>query len=61
MTYLWISKLCTLQSKITGNNNTATLLRNEHLTSLREFHQAMGRNEQAIKVGDVVLVHDYTP
>ena len=35
--------------------------RDEYLTSLREFHQATGKNKQTIKVGDVVLVHDNTP
>lgn len=35
--------------------------RDEYLTSLREFHQATGKNKQTIKVGDVVLVHDDTP
>ena len=35
--------------------------RDEYLTSLREFHRATGKNEQTIKVGDVVLVHDDTP
>ena len=33
----------------------------EYLTSLREFHLATGKNEQTIKVSDVVLVHDDTP
>ena len=33
----------------------------EYLTSLREFHRATGRNDQTIKVGDIVLVHDETP
>ena len=33
----------------------------EYLTSLREHHRITGRNEQCIKVGDVVLVHDDIP
>ena len=33
----------------------------EYLTSLREFHQTTGRNDQNVNVGDVVLVHDDTP
>lgn len=28
---------------------------------LREFHKATGKNQQTIKAGDVVLVHDDTP
>lgn len=32
----------------------------EYLTSLREFHRATGNNQQKIKVGDIVLVHDDT-
>ena len=31
------------------------------MTSLREHHRITGRNEQCIKVGDVVLVHDNIP
>ena len=34
--------------------------RREYLTSLREFHKATGKNEVAVKVGDVVQVHDET-
>ena len=33
----------------------------EYLTSLREHHKTTGENEQCIKVGDVVLVHDDVP
>ena len=33
----------------------------EYLTSLREFHRASGNNQQKIKVGDIVLVHDDAP
>ena len=33
----------------------------EYLTSLRELHRTTGKNEQCIKVGDVVLVHDDIP
>ena len=32
----------------------------EYLT-LRDFHKASGRNQQVVKKGDVVLVHDDTP
>ena len=35
--------------------------RHEYLTSLREFHRASGNNQQTIRVGDVVLVHDDKP
>ena len=35
--------------------------RREYLTSLRELHRTTGKNEQCIKVGDVVLVHDDIP
>ena len=33
----------------------------EYLTSLREYHKTTGRNNQSIKTGDVVLIHDDTP
>ena len=33
----------------------------EYLTSLREFHKTSGNNEQTVKVGDVVQVHDEIP
>ena len=32
----------------------------EYLTSLREYHKASGENHQAIKKGDVVIVHNDT-
>ena len=35
--------------------------RHEYLTSLRDFHKASSRNQQVVKKGDVVLVHDDTP
>lgn len=35
--------------------------RHEYLTSLREFHRTTGTNEQSIKKGDVVLVHNEGP
>ena len=35
--------------------------RREYLTSLQELHRTTGKNEQCIKVGDVVLVHDNIP
>ena len=35
--------------------------KHEYLTSLREFHRASGNNNQEIKVGDVVLIHDDSP
>ena len=35
--------------------------RHEYLTSLREFHRTTGTNEQSIKSGDVVLVHNEGP
>ena len=31
--------------------------RKEYLTSLREFHKNTGKNEQSVRVGDVVLIH----
>ena len=30
----------------------------KYLTSLREFNKISGHNDQVIKVGDVVIVHD---
>ena len=35
--------------------------KNEYLTSLRERHIKSGNNEQTIRVGDVVQVHDEVP
>ena len=35
--------------------------RQEYLTSLREYHKTTGRNDQSIKTGDVVLIHDDVP
>ena len=35
--------------------------RHEYLTSLREFHKGSGVNTEAVKVGDVVLIHDDCP
>ena len=34
--------------------------RHEYLTSLREYHKASGENHQAVKKGDVVIVHNDT-
>jgi len=34
--------------------------RNEYLMALRETHRTTGNNDQQVKVGDVVLVHDDT-
>ena len=31
--------------------------RKEYLTSLREFHKNTGKNEQSVRVEDVVLIH----
>ena len=33
----------------------------EYLTSLREYHKKSGDNQQTVKKGDVVIVHDDTP
>ena len=33
----------------------------DYLTSLREFHQTTWKNDQDVKVGDIVLVHDDVP
>ena len=35
-----------------------TRWRQEYLTSLREFYKTTGNNKAAVKVGDIVLVHD---
>ena len=35
--------------------------KSEYLTSLREFHRNTGRNEQTIKAGDIVQIHDESP
>ena len=33
----------------------------KYLTSLREFNKISGHNKQAIRLGDVVIVHDDKP
>ena len=33
----------------------------EYLITLREYHKTTGNNQQSIKVGDVVTVHDDIP
>ena len=38
-----------------------TRWKREYLTALRETHNVTGNNEQRVKIGDVVLVHDDTP
>ena len=38
-----------------------TRWKREYLTSLREFNKISGHNKQAIKLGDVVIVHDDKP
>ena len=50
------------------NNLQATILerfwsrwRHEYLTSLREFHRSSGNNEQTIRKGEIVMVHDEKP
>ena len=35
--------------------------RHEYLTSLREHHKASGENQQTVRKGDVVIVHDDNP
>ena len=35
--------------------------RHEYLTSLSELHRTTGTNQQSIKKGEVVLVHNDTP
>ena len=35
--------------------------RHEYLTSFRKLHKTSGANQQVIKLGDVVLVHDEGP
>lgn len=33
----------------------------EYLTQLREFHKGTGNNNQSVKIGDVVLIHNENP
>lgn len=35
--------------------------KHEYPTALREHHRASGINQQRVKIGDVVLVHDDGP
>ena len=35
--------------------------RKEYLTALREVHRTTGTNEQTVKIGEVVQIHDDTP
>jgi len=38
-----------------------TRWKREYLTALRETHKVTGNNEQRVRIGDIVLVHDDTP
>ena len=42
-------------------NYFQTRWKNEYFTSLREFHRSQGNNNQAVKVGDIVQIHDEGP
>ena len=42
-------------------NHFQTRWKHEYLTSLREFHRSQGNNNQTVKVGDVVQIHDEGP
>ena len=35
--------------------------KHEYLTALRESHKALGNNNQTVKVGEAVLIHDNVP
>ena len=39
-------------------NHFQSRWKHEYLTSLREFHRSQGNNNQSVKVGDVVQIHD---
>ena len=38
-----------------------TRWKSEYLTSLREFHKTLGKNEQSIQIGDLVQIHNESP
>ena len=42
-------------------NHFQTQWKHEYLTSLREFHRSHGNNNQTVKVGDIVQIHDEGP
>lgn len=46
---------------LNGNRHFWTQWKQEYFTALRETHKVTGNNEQRVKIGDVVLVHDDTP
>lgn len=54
-----LNRAATFQSLLL--THFSTRWKHEYLTSLREFHRTSGNNNQEIKVGDVVLVHDDSP
>ena len=41
--------------------HSATRWKHEYLTSLSEFYHSIGRGDQQVKIGDIVLVHDDGP
>ena len=42
-------------------NHFQTRWKHEYLISLREFHRSRGNNNQTVKVGDIVQIHDDGP
>ena len=42
-------------------NHFQTRWKHKYLTSLREFHRSHGNNNQTVKVGDIVQIHDKGP
>lgn len=54
-----ISKRARMQQKLIDDFRCRW--RREYLTALREHQRISGRNEQTIKVGDIVMVHDEGP
>jgi len=54
-----ITKRAKLQRKLIDDFRARW--RHEYLTPLREYQRVSGQNQQTIKVGDVVMVHDEGP
>ena len=52
------------QTTLTNRSRTQANIiswRSEYLTALREYHKTTGSNEESIRVGDVVQIHDEGP
>ena len=53
-----VTKQARVQTSVV--NHLRDKWRHKYLTSLSQYHKTTGQNDQSIKVGDVVLIHDET-